>query len=148
MERIGNIGWFLTDEEYERISNAVIVIKEIIDSVKPKNGHPDNITDPDLSGGVPYEPNHGGNELNIPDPCPNCPWKGNGLNPWVNPADWTWRPWQAPWYGPGDPINPNDWKIGDGEWWKHQPYCTSTTADDPNAVKQTKTTGECHCQEK
>lgn len=135
MERIGNIGWFLTDEEYERISNAVIVIKEVIDSAKNKS----NITDP-APGTIPYTPNEGIG-INVPDPCPNCPWK----NPNPNIGDWTWRPWQAPWYGPGDPISPNDWKIGDGEWWKHQPYCTSTTEDNPNAVKQTKTTGDCNC---
>ena len=142
MERIGNVGWFMTDEEYEKLLAALDILGSLLGK---------KMTDDTLTGGydkvkLPYD----GEPIEINKPCPNCPWGGKEINPWVNPADWTWRPWQAPWYGnPGEPISPNDWKVGDGEWWKHQPYCTSTTEDNPNAVKETKTTGEageCQCQ--
>ena len=123
MERIGNAGWFVTDEEYEKLLAAL----DILGSLLGKKMVDNNLTGGD--GTIPYDPQP--IEINKPG-CPNCPWK--------NPADWTWRPWQAPWYGdPGEPISPKEWKIGDGEWWKHQPYCTSTTDDNPNAVKETLT---------
>ena len=127
MERIGKIGWFLNDEEFERISNAIIVIQEVLDSVKVNAG-----SEP---GDLTLKPGQGNGTLPL-NPCPNCPWKGNEINPWVNPADWTWRPWQAPWYG--DPGEIKRFEVGDGEWWKHQPYCTSTIEDNPNVVKETK----------
>ena len=141
MERIGNIGWFLSDEEYERISNSIIVISEILDSCKVKacktQDYHDNCAEP-----LKDAPNITYPVLNEPIPtCPHCPWKGdNPWKIWQNPADWTVRPEHLPWYGdPGEPISPKEWKVGDGEWWKHQPYCTSTTEDNPNAVKDTKT---------
>ena len=125
MERIGNAGWFMTDEEYEKLLAALDILGGLLGK---------KMTDDTLTGGydkvkLPYD----GEPIEINKPgCPNCPWK--------NPADWTWRPWQAPWYGdPGEPISPKDWKVGDGEWWKHQPYCTSTTEDNPNAVKDSRT---------
>ena len=125
MERIGNAGWFMTDEEYEKLLAALDILCGLLGK---------KMTDDTLTGGydkvkLPYD----GEPIEINKPgCPNCPWK--------NPADWTWRPWQAPWYGdPGEPISPKDWKVGDGEWWKHQPYCTSTTEDNPNAVKDSRT---------
>lgn len=116
----------MTDEEHEKLVIALGLFSDIFEKGTLTGG----------DGTIPYDPQP--IKINEPYPqCPNCPWK--------NPGDWTWRPWQAPWYGPGDPISPNDWKIGDGEWWKHQPYCTSTTEDNPDAVKQTKTTGDCNC---
>ena len=124
MERIGNAGWFVTDEEYEKLLAALDILGSLLGK---------KITDDTLTGGydkvkLPYD----GEPIEINKPqCPNCPWK--------NPADWTWRPWQAPWYGdPGEPISPKEWKVGDGEWWKHQPYCTSTE-DNPNTVKDSRT---------
>ena len=134
MEKIGNTGWFLTNEEYERISNAIIVIQEIVDSVKCKQGHADNIALKQKE----YESNEFA-ETTQTHPCPNCPWKDN-WKPWTNPVDWRWRPEQAPWYG--EPIDFKRYEVGDGEWWKHQRYCTSTTEDNPNIVKETKTTGD------
>ena len=129
MERIGNAGWFLTDEEYEKLLAALDILSSLLGK---------KMTDDTLTGGdgtIPHD--HQPIKINEPyQPCPNCPWK----NPNPNIGDWTWRPWQAPWYGdPGEPISPKEWKVGDGEWWKHQPYCTSTTEDNPNAVKDTKT---------
>lgn len=127
MERIGNAGWFMTDEEYEKLLTAL----DILGSLLGKKMVDNNLTGGD--GTIPYDPQP--IEINKPG-CPNCPWK----NPNPNIGDWTWRPWQAPWYGdPGEPISPKEWNIGDGEWWKHQPYCTSTTGDDPNVVKETLT---------
>ena len=127
MERIGNAGWFVTDEEYEKLLAAL----DILGSLLGKKMVDNNLTGGD--GTIPYDPQP--IEINKPG-CPNCPWK----NPNPDIGDWTWRPWQAPWYGdPGEPISPKEWKIGDGEWWKHQPYCTSTTDDNPNAVKETLT---------
>ena len=118
MERIGNAGWFITNDEYNRLLNAYDLLRGLFDGAK-------------TSENKEYEnPQEIG--INMPY-CPNCPYR--------NPADWTWRPWQAPWYGPGEPV-PTDWKIGDGEWWKHQPYCTSTTEDNPNTVKDTRTNGQ------
>ena len=115
----------MTDEEYEKLLAALDILCGLLGK---------KMTDDTLTGGydkvkLPYD----GEPIEINKPgCPNCPWK--------NPADWTWRPWQAPWYGdPGEPISPKDWKVGDGEWWKHQPYCTSTTEDNPNAVKDSRT---------
>ena len=129
MERIGNAGWFLTDEEYEKLLAALDILGSLLGK---------KMTDNTLTGGydkvkLPYD----GEPIEINKPgCPNCPWK----NPNPNIGDWTWRPWQAPWYGdPGEPISPKEWKVGDGEWWKHQPYCTSTTEDNPNAVKDSRT---------
>lgn len=120
MERVGNAGWFMTDEEYDKLNIALDLLGGLLGK---------RVIDDTLTGdsGVPYDKNIKINE-SYPQ-CPNCPWK--------NPGDWTWRPWQAPWYGPGDPI-PTEYKIGDGEWWKHQPYCTSAT-NDPNVVKESKT---------
>ena len=125
MERIGNAGWFMTDEEYEKLLAALDILGSLLGK---------KMVDNTLTGGydkvnLPYD----GEPIEINKPgCPNCPWK--------NPADWTWRPWQAPWYGdPGEPISPKEWNVGDGEWWKHQPYCTSTTEDNPNAVKDSRT---------
>ena len=128
MERIGNAGWFMSNEEYENLNLALDLLGRLLG----KRVIDDTLT---CDSGVPY------NEVNFPydknikinesyPQCPNCPWK--------NPGDWTWRPWQAPWYGPGEPV-PTDWKIGDGEWWKHQPYCTSTTGYNPDVVKETLT---------
>lgn len=115
MERVGNAGWFMTDEEYDKLN----IVLDLLSGLLGKRMIDDTLTgDPQ-----PIKINE-----SYPQ-CPTCPWK--------NPADWTWRPWQAPWYGPGDPI-PTEYKIGDGEWWKHQPYCTSAT-NDPNVVKESKT---------
>ena len=144
MEKIGNIGWFLTNEEMAKLQGAFETLRLLL----PRPGEEENITlNPNRGIGLPYTPPQ---EIEINKPCPNCPWSGKEINPWVNPADWTWRPWQAPWYGaPGEPIHPDEFKVGDGEWWKHQPYCTSSTEDNPNAVKETKSTGEageCQCQ--
>jgi hypothetical protein len=129
MERIGNAGWFVTDEEYEKLLAALDILSSLLGK---------KMVDNTLTGGydkvnLPYD----GEPIEINKPgCPNCPWK----NPNPNIGDWTWRPWQAPWYGdPGEPISPKEWKVGDGEWWKHQPYCTSTTEDNPNAVKDSRT---------
>lgn len=129
MERIGNAGWFMTDEEYEKLLAALDILGSLLGK---------KMTDNTLTGGydkvnLPYD----GEPIEINKPgCPNCPWR----NPNPNIGDWTWRPWQAPWYGdPGEPISPKEWKVGDGEWWKHQPYCTSTTEDNPNAVKDSRT---------
>ena len=129
MERIGDAGWFMTNEEHDKFLKALAVLESF---------SPDALEMPEEKKTLPYDKvnlpyDQGPIKINEPYPqCPNCPWK--------NPADWTWRPWQAPWYGdPGEPISPKEWKVGDGEWWKHQPYCTSTTEDNPNAVKDTKT---------
>jgi len=126
MERIGNAGWFMTDEEYDKLNVALDLLGGLLGK---------RMIDDTLTGGggtIPYDPQP--IEINKSYPqCPNCPWR----NPNPNIGDWTWRPWQAPWYGPGDPI-PTEYKIGDGEWWKHQPYCTSAT-NDPNVVKESKT---------
>lgn len=122
MERVGNAGWFMTDEEYDKLNVALDLLGGLLGK---------RVIDDTLTGGngtIPYDPQPIKINESYPQ-CPNCPWK--------NPADWTWRPWQAPWYGPGDPI-PTEYKIGDGEWWKHQPYCTSAT-NDPNVVKESKT---------
>lgn len=124
MERIGNAGWFMTNEEHEKLLAAFNLLGSLLGK---------EMTDGTLTGGdgtIPCDPQT--IKINEPYPqCPNCPWK--------NPADQLWRPWTAPWYygNPGEPISPDEWKIGDGEWWKHQPYCTSTTDDNPNAVKET-----------
>ena len=120
MEKIGNAGWFMTDEEYDKLNIALDLLGVLLGK---------RVIDDTLTGdsGVSYDKNIKINE-SYPQ-CPNCPWK--------NPGDLTWKPWQAPWYGPGDPI-PTEYKIGDGEWWKHQPYCTSTT-NDTNVVKENKT---------
>lgn len=129
MEKIGNIGWFITDEEKAELETIIKRLEHILNVDSEKKGEP-TITEPNT---IPYDPN----QFRINDPypqCPNCPWK----NPNPNIGDWTWRPWQAPWYGPWEPV-PTDWKIGDGEWWKHQPYCTSTTGDNPDVVKETLT---------
>ena len=127
MERIGNIGWFLTDKEMAKLQEAFDTLRLVLPRSEDENTS--TLTD-DKGNTIPYTPNQGiGINESYPR-CPNCPWK--------NPADWTWRPWQAPWYGPGEPV-PTDWKIGDGEWWKNYPYCTSTTEDNPNAVKESKT---------
>ena len=126
MERIGNAGWFMTDEEHDKLIAVLDLLSDFFEKGTLTSG--DGRT-------IPYDPQPIKINESYPQ-CPNCPWK--------NPADWTWRPWQAPWYGPGEPV-PTDWKIGDGEWWKNSPYCTSTTEDNPNAVKQTKTTGDCNC---
>jgi hypothetical protein len=109
MEKIGNVGWFMTNEEKLEMED---IIKELTHILKT-------------------EDQTGFNE-------PTVPYNPNQYPVWKNPADWTWRPWQAPWYGPGDPV-PTEYKIGDGEWWKNQPYCTSTTGYDPNVVKDTLT---------
>lgn len=124
MEKIGNIGWFITNEEKAELE-AIIKRLECILNVDSEKGGGPAIAEPNT---IPYDPHLF--RINGPCPqCPNCPWK--------NPGDWTWRPWQAPWYGPGDPI-PTEYKIGDGEWWK-QPYYTSTTAEGPNTVKDSRT---------
>jgi len=130
MERIGNAGWFVTDEEYEKLFAALDILGSLLGK---------KMVDNTLTGGydkvnLPYD----GEPIEINKPgCPNCPWK----NPNPNIGDWTWRPWQAPWYViPPEPV-PTDYKVGDGEWWKHQPYCTSTTEDNQNMVKDTKTDG-------
>lgn len=128
MEKIGNIGWFLTDEEMAKLEEAFDALRTIMPGFEDGlNSGPADLTHTgDKVNSVPYTPNQG---IGINEPCPQCPWK--------NPADWMWRPWQAPWYGPGDPI-PTKWEIGDGEWWKHQPYCTtSTSADNPDGVNET-----------
>ena len=126
MERIGNVGWFMTDEEHEKLLAVLDLLSDFFEKGTLTGG---NGTIPYDRVDLPYD--HQPIKINEPYPqCPNCPWK--------NPADWTWRPWQAPWYGPGEPV-PTDWKIGDGEWWKNYPYCTSTTEDNPNAVKESKT---------
>ena len=113
----------MTDEEYDKLNVALDLLGGLLGK---------RVIDDTLTGGdrtIPYDPQ----PIKINEPyqqCPNCPWK--------NPPDWTWRPWQEPWYGPGDPIL-TDYKIGDGEWWKHQPYCTSTTGYNPDAIKETLT---------
>lgn len=128
MERIGDAGWFMTNEEHEKLLKVLDILEsfspDTLEMPKDKNVFPYDRVD------LPYD--QGPIKINEPYPqCPNCPWK--------NPGDWTWRPWQAPWYGnPGDPI-PTEYKVGDGEWWKHQPYCTSTTEDNPNSVKDGRT---------
>ena len=140
MERIGNVGWFLSNEEYETIMDSINKVRVLLESVKTlKSSEGKSLTEGDGDMEEIKLNDKGFNEP-VATPCPNCPWKGNGLNPWVNPADWTWRPWQAPWYV--DPGEIKKFEIGDGEWWKHQPYCTSTTDDNPNVVKDTKTTGD------
>lgn len=116
MEKIGNIGWFVTNEEFKKISECIDVFKEVSDKFDEKHN-----TEP-------------------------------VIRQWENPVDWTWRPWQAPWYvGRRYEDNPyftkewmendncQEYKIDDGEWWKHQPYCTSTTTSDPNMVRNTRT---------
>ena len=136
MEKIGNIGWFLTNEEMAKLQGAFETLRLLL----PRPGEEENLTITGVKeNGIPYTPP---GSIDI-DPCPNCPWKGKEVKPWVNPADWTWRPEQAPWYGaPGEPIHPDDWKIGDPPgWWKDSPYCTSTSGLDPNEVEETKTTG-------
>ena len=121
MEKIGNAGWFITNEEHDKLTEVYELLKGLFGT---------SLTGGD-GGTIPYNPQ----PIGINEPCPNCPWK----NPNPGIGDWTWRPWQAPWYGnPGEPISPQKWKIGDGEWWKYQPYCTSTTADNSNAAKETK----------
>lgn len=120
MERIGNAGWFMTDEEHEKFLAVLDLLSGFYEKTTITGGY-DKVN-------LPYD--NGPIEINKPQ-CPNCPWK--------NPGDWTWRPWQAPWYGIPPEQVPTDYKVGDGEWWKHQPYCTSTTEDNPNAVKDTKT---------
>ena len=130
MERIGNVGWFLTDKEMAKLQEAFDTLRLVLPRKEDENT---GTLTGDKGNTIPYTPNQG---IGINEPCPQCP-----NCPWKNPADLTWRPWQAPWYGPGEPV-PTDWKIGDGEWWKNSPYCTSTTADNPNAVKETKTTGD------
>lgn len=136
MEKVGKIGWFLTNEEMEDITNDIEVIRRHVDDLTrllPGWEDGENITD-DGNGTLPYTPP---NTIDINTPCPeNCPWK----NPNPNIGDWTWRPWQAPWYRPGVP--PQKYEVGDGRWWENQPYCTSTTDDNPNAVKDTKTNGD------
>ena len=129
MEKIGKIGWFLTDEEMAKLQEAFDTLRLVLPRKEDENT--DTLTG-DKGNTIPYAPNQG---IGINEPCPNCPWR----NPNPDIGDWTWRPWQAPWYGnPGKPISPDEWKIGDGEWWKYQPYCTSTTADNSNAAKETK----------
>ena len=146
MEKVGKIGWFLTNEEMEDITNDIEAIRRHVEDLTHLlPGWEDGMEEHELTDEdgrkLPYTPP---NTININKPCPNCPWGGKEINPWVNPADWTWRPWQAPWYGaPGEPIHPDEFKIGDGEWWKHQPYCTSTTDDNPNVVKDSKTNEPC-----
>ena len=121
MEKIGNAGWFLTNEEYKKIAEACDILTNLFKTV--------TLTSDD-GAAIPSDPQP--IKINEPYPqCPGCPWK--------NPADWTWRPEQAPWYG--EPIF-KDYKVGDGEWWKNAPYCTTTTEDNPNAVKESKTTGD------
>lgn len=121
MERIGNVGWFMADEEYDEIM-------ALLDTLGKMFRKEETITTPGYDRvNLPYEPGLKPNEQS----CPKCPWK--------NPADWTWRPEQAPWYG--EPIF-KDYKVGDGEWWKNPTYCTTTTGYEPNAVKESKTTGE------
>ena len=124
MEKLGNIGWFITNEEKSELEAIITRLEYILNVGSEKKGEP-TITEPNT---IPYDPHPFG--INEP-PCPKCPWK--------NPADWTWRPEQAPWYG--EPIF-KDYKVGDGEWWKNSPYCTTTTGYEPNAVKESKTTGE------
>ena len=113
MERIGNAGWFMTDEEHDKLIAVLDLLSDFFEKGTLTSG--DGRT-------IPYDPQPIKINESYPQ-CPNCPWK--------NPADLTWRPWQAPWYGPGEPV-PTDWKIGDGEWWKNSPYCNSA----------------CNCQEK
>jgi hypothetical protein len=117
MDRIGPAGWFITDEEY----NEIVALLDTLEKMFRKEK-----TDYEKLN-LPYEPRLRPNEPSYP----KCPWN--------NPCDWTWRPEQAPWYG--EPIF-KDYKVGDGEWWKNSPYCTSTTEDNPNAVKESKTTGD------
>jgi len=121
MERIGNAGWFMTDEEHDKLITVLDLLSDFFEKGTLTGG--DGRT-------IPYDPQPFKINESYPQ-CPNCPWK--------NPADWTWRPWQAPWYGiPPEPV-PTDYKVGDGEWWKNQPYCTSTAEDNPNVVKESKT---------
>lgn len=137
MEKVGKIGWFLTNEEMEDITNDIEAIRRHVDDLTrllPGWEDGENITE-DGNGTLPYTPP---NTIDINTPCPyNCPWK----NPNPNIGDWTWRPWQAPWYGPGVP--PQKYEVGDGRWWENQPYCTSTTDDNPNVVKDSKTIEPC-----
>ena len=130
MERIGNVGWFLTDKEMAKLQEAFDTLRLVLPR---KNEENTSKLTGDEGNTIPYMPNQG---IGINEPCPLCP-----NCPWKNPADQLWRPWTAPWYygNPGEPISPDEWKIGDGEWWKHQPYCTSTTDDNLNAVKETLT---------
>ena len=133
MERIGDAGWFMTNEEHDKFLKALAILESF---------GQDAIELPEENKALPYDrvdlPYDQG-PVKINEACPNCPWAGKDIKPWLNPADWTWRPWQAPWYGiPSEPV-PTDYKVGDGEWWKHQPYCTSTTEGNPNVVKDTKT---------
>ena len=141
MERIGNVGWFLSNEEYETIMDSVNKVRVLLESVKTlKSSEGKSITEGDDLGKVTIEqvedPDFNRLAQQHPD-CSKCPWSPWSLNPkpYINPCDWTWRPWQAPWYS-------EEYKVGDGEWWKHQPYCTCTTDDNPNVVKDTKTTGD------
>ena len=137
MEKIANVGWFLTNEEMAKIVEAYELLGKII----PRPGCEEGLAG-DNGGTIPYT-TPDAPEKNKPcdkeygSPCPNCPFN----QPYKLWWDWTWRPWQAPWYGPGEAV-PTDWKIGDGEWWKHHPYCTSTTEDKPNTVKDTRTNGQ------
>ena len=132
MERIGNVGWFVTDSEMAKLQEAFDTLRLVLPRKEDENTG--TLTE-DKGNTIPYTPNQG---IGINEPCPQCP-----NCPWKNPADLTWRPWQAPWYGePGKTVRPEEFKIGDGEWGKNSPYCTSTTADNPNAVKETKTTGD------
>ena len=139
MEKVGKIGWFLTNDEMEDITNNIEAIRRHVEDLTHLlPGWEDGTEELELTdeggGKLPYTPP---NTIDINTPCPyNCPWK----NPNPNIGDWTWRPWQAPWYGPGVP--PQKYEVGDGRWWENQPYCTYTTDDNPNAVKDTKTNGD------
>ena len=117
MEKIGNIGWFITNEEKCELETIIERLGHILNLHSEKKN--------DLSGTEPCTTPYDQQPIEINKPCPQCPWK--------NPADWTWRPWQAPWY-----TSPTEWKFDDGDWWRHVPYCTSST-DDPNVVKESKT---------
>lgn len=116
MERIGNVGWFMTDEEHNELLALLdgfcgLFGKQVIDR--------NFANEPLIDQQECPKP-----EIN--KPCPNYPYQ----YPWTNPWDWTWRPWQAPWY---------EYEVGDGEWWKNPPYCSTTTGEDPNLVKNTYT---------
>jgi hypothetical protein len=106
MEKIGNVGWFITNEECNIFKETYTILKGIF----------------------------GDDNLTINQPTPNT-------TPWKNPADWTWRPWQAPWYGEGpcDPPYPGDYTT-------HQPYCTCTTEHDSDATKEIITNSGCNCK--
>lgn len=146
MERIGTAGWFLSNEEYEKLSQAIDTIKALVDSVKAiraRDGRDLTLNDPGKVVIEEIEDPGFNKQAQMQPDCSRCPWSPWSLNPkpYINPCDWTWRPWQAPWYG-------EEYKVGDGEWWKHQPYCTSTTDDNPNAVKESKSNIDPHLIER